>query len=194
MCSSPSTDVLYFILCVSTHNEQPPSSGKSGECKVVWGAKAKMRIKKRMERITSRNSVSVCAKKSTQTVRHTQNSYRFSIWTGTRELNIMCASLLYNGSLCVHCIWTAHNECEMIFCLSASHTRQKALPFVVPFSKCKCLLFVVTTDWVIWECIGETTGLKNDWQHEKRSIAYVKICGEQAAMESQCSDIKREKC
>lgn len=56
---------------------------------------------KRMERITRRDSVSVGAKKSTKNSSSyihvyldvcTQNPYRFSISTGTRELNIMCAS------------------------------------------------------------------------------------------------------
>lgn len=153
-----------------------------------------------MERITSRDSVSVCAKKEYQTVRHTQNPYRFSIWTGTRELNIMCASLYKPyTSITVQCtmfLYILHMHEHItngkIFFASAHHihspTERSHSSF--PFSECKCLLLVVTTDWVIRVCIGVATGLKNDWQLKRNA----QICGEQAAIDSHCSDIKRENC
>lgn len=146
----------------------------------------------------SRFSVSL-RKKEYQTVRHTQNPYRFSIWTGTRELNIMCASqyIPYTGIVvyivqCTLCVLHMHEHItngEMIFCLSASYIRQQSVLIRRSlFSKCKCLLLSVTTDWVIRLCIGGATGLKIDWQPDRSVLR----CGEWAAVESHCSDIKRE--
>lgn len=84
------------------------------------------------------------------------------------------------------------------FSASAHRTpASRAFSFVVPFPKCKCLLFAVTTDWVIRACIGGATGLKNDWQAGAPcDRCYIKQwSGEsvrQADAESHCSDIKRE--
>lgn len=143
--------------------------------------------KERMERITRRDSVSVCAKKSIRMERkkkthntnsssyiRCKNSYRFSIWTGTRELNIMCAHisryahslsmlLLYFTShttlLCVYItIFSAYGMAyitngKMIFCLSAStHSVQRgqAKRFHSSIHFCEMQVFVIRwpDDWL----------------------------------------------
>lgn len=180
------------------------------ESKVVWEARVKH---KNIERIwkkkqtygahnESRFSVSL-RKKEYQTVRHTQNPYRFSIWTGTRELNIMCASLYSTQPLYVYCICIAHNEWRNDFLPQRiTHSPAKSFHSSFRFSKCKCLLFVVT-DWLsewfvyvlvgqlVWRMIDRHTRIERI-EREKNVHCYAKRHGEQAATESHCSDIKRE--
>lgn len=176
MCSSPSSDVLYFILCRHT---AVTSSGKTGEQWVVWGTNAKAKantnigIKKteRMERITSRDSVSVCAKKRNKqfVIRKTHTDFQFQL---APENWILCARRCTSWLWCVTCICMAYNEWRNDFLPQRiAHMLTKRFHSSFPFSICKCLLFVVTTDWVIRECIGGATGLKNDWQPEQAFIA-----------------------
>lgn len=108
-----------------------------------------------------------------------------------------CTHRLSLSTLCVYyCICKKHiTNGKMIFCLSASHIcQQSVLIRRSHFSKCKYLLHVVTTDWVIRACIGGATGFWRmiDSPNQQRSMRSVKRCGEQAAFESHCSDIKRE--
>lgn len=197
MCSSPSSDVLYFILCRHT---TVTSSGKTGELSSSVRIKSKHKHESKKPygaHNESRFSVSL-RKKDYQTVRHTQNPYRFSIWTGTRELNIMCASLYFTlllYTVCCAYAWHITNG-KMIFCLSASHTRQQSI-----FIR-RSLFRNASICYSLWRLIDPWMYWWGNWFEEWRMIdsrskrlmvwGYAKWCGERAVTESHCSDIKRE--